>query len=958
MMRIAFPTFIFTLLVFSCPLAQQINPKWKFFEHYDPSERTKIVDQWHEYFLKDPDIHDSLDDNFDFTSANCQPLYFDNYGHLYPDFKLFENCTDAIYKRTGWSAFRSKRYSMFHVFGVEENRREFSTNNNIYFNGKKQSTYANWLNSQPTKETFYEDWDKFHDKEAAEAIKNKLQASNKTKILFFIHGYNVPQSLAYLQAKNVVDSLCKNDPTLRDSLLVVPVYWSSNDQKKRAIANAEDFNTDNKIALMNGVKFNLFVKRCGYIAIGLRRVLNELEANRALDSVETFVFAHSMGNVIATGSVIKLHPRRQITDYFNPDGTEKKKLQRLDRCRPEQAELMRLQMRVPIPKEPISFFLSAAAIPGVHTFEHLDAKNSDFKFYVTVSPNDEMLRKKMMGPAVRFLTAAFLNARGVTKTTLGCNYLNEIGEVQSRFKDTVLFYSSIVSLETDHDIFSYLDQHRYTKMLEDFFPKTKNLPDTCTSDPCLNQVKLDFQKEYDFLKATATAYEQDRRKVVQPRTTINIVANNLRDEMYLMEKRTTYEQQVSARTRELIAYMQEPYMMVLLERSISDDITHTNEHLRDKLLKEISRQMNLRLGASYAYYSYESHDKKALKFISLSTGNDLFAPGRNYDRDYTGALRLEIATDYLNIMRRRPLKSYQTLSYGFDVFTPYYRIPAIFTSDSTHNPQDRPHGSFEFLGYSKKGLAKFNHVRWEVNVKVGVIGGQIGNKFQQVLHRDISSSLKPLGWGHQIANGKRLGISFETKHEYLFNWKEDFRERNNPGRKRGFFKNLYPSAIGETRIGTYMTGASLGLQLCNKPFRLSNQNYIHHRTRQTVYHWGEHFMWNISFVTNAVVHNTMLEGYGIYKTTEEKQADPEKDPQTYSIHKLAKNQVNRVTHRIQIGASYTTRNWTIFYNWNIFSPETKLGRIDAINDEDKPVTFVLNKRWHQFATIGVTFNLH
>lgn len=432
--------------------------------------------------------------------------------------------------------------------------------------------------------------------------------------------------------------------------------------------------------------------------------------------------------------------------------------------------------------------------------------------------------------------------------------------------------------------------------------------------------------------------------------------NGLKDILFEMEGFTYHEETISADTRGLIAYVTDPYIMVLLERSIKETyvevdgkVADTTYFFKDKILNSVGYQLDMMMSLKYPYYSYENIHKQAVKFIGIRTGNDLFAPtAKNYDRDYTGSILFEVGTDFLNPLRRRPLKSYQTVLYGFDVWTPQFNDSTKFQNFDDYDSLDRPHGSFQYIGWSKKGLSKYNHLRWSTTIKMGKIGGNIGAQFQTALHQDVSYSLRPKGWDAQVSNGGRLGISLETKHEYQFRWN---RSKTNPNG----ISNWYFSPFVELKVGSYMTNGTLGVQWSNKAFSQTNHNFINHRTRQNVNSRWDHFMYNVAFKSTYVVHNTMLEGYGVFQTSDQ---DPSKIDEftPSSVYVLKNEQLNRLVHTGNVTLGYTTRYASFFYNWYIISPETNLGSLKTTNPNSSDLD--LTNRWHHFAVIGVTFNVH
>ncbi len=482
-------------------------------------------------------------------------------------------------------------------------------------------------------------------------------------------------------------------------------------------------------------------------------------------------------------------------------------------------------------------------------------------------------------------------------------------------------------------------------------------------NPCL----VSFTQEYNILynSTVLSSSATEAQKSAESFTAsikdlnyeyVNTAAVNLMTILFNCEKATAFSENISPETRELISFMREPYIVVLLERAIKDDTTTLfalnaagNHMFKDKIIKEVSKQLNLLMVYKYPYYTYETKRKMPIKFFSVRTGNDLFCPFRqNFDRDYTGSLLIELGTDYLNPLRRRPVKSYQTFLYGFDVFTPSFNDVTKFQKADDIDSLDRPHASFQYFGWSKKALSKYDKLRWSSTIKFGKIGGRAGEVFQNVLHQDISYSLRPKGWDAQISKGGRLGISIEEKFEYQVTLSENDKNLNSIK-----IFNFVP--MFEAKLGTYMTNASLGFGFSNKKFSQANHNFINHRIRQGAFHPLDYLMYSASFKSTYVVHNTMLEGYGINNTTDQDTLKADKFTPK-SVYVLQSDKVQRLVHTVNICVSYTTRYATFFYNWFMFSPETKLGRLDAKNEWSHHID--MSKRWHHFAEIGLTFNIH
>jgi hypothetical protein len=435
---------------------------------------------------------------------------------------------------------------------------------------------------------------------------------------------------------------------------------------------------------------------------------------------------------------------------------------------------------------------------------------------------------------------------------------------------------------------------------------------------------------------------------------------------------------VSPETRSIFSKTKGIYSLVLLELGFYDNDT-ISTFLRDKLMDEASFHIELLSKVLYPYYKYETRRKNMINFISVRTGNDLFTLTglvgnfrkkyvkdgnilfqRNDDRDYTGSLLIELGTDYMNSYRKTHIKSYQTILYGFDVFTPYNRDKdeTIFKNDSSINDQDRPFGSFQYFGWSKKCISRPDVYAWESTIKVGKIGGQLGKKFQTVLHQDVSYSPEPKGWASQIANSGRLGISLEFAQEYQPNIFEKINDNDHQK-----FSNLYLSIISDEKTGTFVTNTSLGAKISNKSIKQNNHNFISQREindqfkngKTQFINWNKiskYLMYSIKYKITYVVHNTMLTGYGIFNSREDTSKQLLLSP-----YFLDKCQVREWTQTLNITLSYTTKYLTIFYNWMSLGPETNLGKIN-INSKYSGKELDITNRWHHFAELGLTFNIH
>ncbi|NOQ75727.1 MAG: DUF2219 family protein [Crocinitomix sp.] len=390
--------------------------------------------------------------------------------------------------------------------------------------------------------------------------------------------------------------------------------------------------------------------------------------------------------------------------------------------------------------------------------------------------------------------------------------------------------------------------------------------------------------------------------------------------------------------------------------------------IRARLIETISKQMNLLSEDQFAWYKYNSEGKQIIKGVTIEHANDLLTPmgiglekwidqnkvfQKNNDMDYTGALKIGLVTDYLKINRNRPIKSYQTVYFGAEVFTPYFRDTSIFNVDTSFNPFDRPHASFQFFGFETNALSRNYRFRWNIAINVGKIGGKKADDLQTALHQDLTISPRPQGWGAQVANTGRFAFNVYYKPEFLL-FKRNFNKLTEKT------LDIYPSIIGDFAIGSFQTYTGIGIQLSNKNFYSSNQNFMSTRNRignNTLFRF-KHVTILTNFSMKYSIHNSMLQGFGIGSSFENKD-----DPYTpKSIHTFDNLEVRKVVWNYNFVISKQAKGFSFFYKFSLRSPVLK-ERIDP--STNKTYVFLdavgneinIYKRWHHYGTLGVVFKL-
>ncbi len=428
------------------------------------------------------------------------------------------------------------------------------------------------------------------------------------------------------------------------------------------------------------------------------------------------------------------------------------------------------------------------------------------------------------------------------------------------------------------------------------------------------------------------------------------ISKDISHGLYQLERNNFSETELTPNTLKILqSYTDLKALSILLEfvtRHRHAGNTHYSL-VREKLILSISKQMNIIADNNLPWYNYETQDKRGLKGIQLEHGNDLLTFGiggqTNNDMDYTGALKLSLITDLFKMRVGAVNKSYQVFTYGGEVYTPYFKDTAIFIKNDTFNLLDRPHACFHYVGFENHGISDDNMRRWVTDVKVGIIGGRFGYNFQNILHRDISLSPAPVGWDAQIDYPGRLAFQLRNKWEFLFLKKS--------ASYTGSGIKFIPSFSGEAAVGYFMTYAQVGLNISSHNFIYKNS---HNTLSKTRYSNNIDRMKRIRFFGDydislrGVIHNTTLEGHGMFRTNE----GDDKSFAKPSVYKLDKENVRRAVlyNNLTLGLQFPSFN--VFYRYSIKSPEYKsTGTLHTFEGE----VLDPSTRWHQWATIGVTF---
>lgn len=389
-----------------------------------------------------------------------------------------------------------------------------------------------------------------------------------------------------------------------------------------------------------------------------------------------------------------------------------------------------------------------------------------------------------------------------------------------------------------------------------------------------------------------------------------------------------------------------------LDLNVENKSSKNYEVLKTKMAVLETHLLDITSDTFYKYDFTEIAHKK-IKDITVSTQNDLFLPGLNRDMGYTGGLQLDIGSDYLK-MRLIPyingdnIVSYQNFTCGFKVFTPYIR-DTVDSLKMLSYQYDRPFASAQFFGRTKYRMHRRGHVRHTGQFQMLILGGKIAPYFQELLHKDVAvSSVKPVGWNNQISNGGRLGLHIYHKFDFML-----FSENASIfGTKTPFFRFLNPFLSVDLQASHERSFAGAQLSFSSQDFFNSSGNYQDFQLKKLQKIRLDYL---VNFRYQYVLHNSLLEDFGMFKRAED---DPF-DDEFLSVYFLQKNQIRRNVFTVNLQLNCRYRNVSFFYQVFLHTKEfTERERPPTIDPE---YAAILNERfkykWYGYGSIGFVFNV-
>lgn len=166
-------------------------------------------------------------------------------------------------------------------------------------------------------------------------------------------------------------------------------------------------------------------------------------------------------------------------------------------------------------------------------------------------------------------------------------------------------------------------------------------------------------------------------------------------------------------------------------------------------------------------------DAEQDQFITINVENDMFGSGT--DRNYTSGVRAtyykmgaEVPQIIKTISKAVPTFSINqttgiSWSVGQNIFTPQ-DITSV-----TQPPGDRPWAGFLYGSAALSTVTK-NHID-NLEITLGVVGPpSLAEPIQKFIHKNISDSPAPRGWGNQLRTEPGLMLSWERRWPELYHF--------------------------------------------------------------------------------------------------------------------------------------------------------------------------------------------
>lgn len=426
---------------------------------YTVGKRDLIKRNWSEYFGEN--LIDSMPSKSVPDKVKIYPLKFDALGCFYPEefndeeFKrlfskkktrlLFFNSNKYVYKKT---FYRLKKETLDKYYG----------SNHLITNFNKITDLQKKTLPDSSMLEFRSKWNNNFGKRHISNIDSIIKKNSIEKIVFVVHGYNLPYSLSHIQFNNIID-LYQEDSNYNYNTLFIPTYWPSTNRKKYNYKNG-NFYFKNRLSLKSVSGFPIIINRSFLTGLGLRQILNGIKDF----SGEVNMVSHSMGGPTISAALIDPIEKLQTKTYGKNSDLK-------DNFKNRKLKLMKKAFQTDSLEgnkfKEFKVFLNAPAMPGIETFHlpELGKNNKNVNWTIGFNLTDKVLHKTM-GPF------RFGDENGNTR--LGGNWENETWKTKdyvakngfaSKFK---FVESGIQSDLFGHDFFCYLNQKKFKLAFKDF----------------------------------------------------------------------------------------------------------------------------------------------------------------------------------------------------------------------------------------------------------------------------------------------------------------------------------------------------------------------------------------------------------------------------------------------------------------------------------------------------------
>lgn len=420
--------------------------KKAFFQRYF-SEIEIIENNNKEYFGEDLDIYLPRKNE----EANIFNLKFDALGATYPDIFYDKEIRKYFEKRKGLKSVKSNKYLYRNTFfKLPLEKKELilkavteSTKKSLFTSKETEAsliTVAKKSLPLSVQLNFTREWNKLILMDQIERLNEKLSL-NIENLVFIVHGYNVPYSLAQIQSNSIIDKTYELDSLKAKKTLFVRVFWPSTSRKKVIIKN-DSFIVKNKVNLYSISAFRSISTRSYLVGHSMRTIINGISKFNG----SVYFFSHSLGAQVTASTFIipelKVIQDTLLHKYLNSNPIVNNNFKK------------------------VKLFLNAPAMPGISSFPDSSLANlKNTQWVIGYNPTDKVLRK-----TIGFIRFGDHNGN----TRLGGNWENETWEFKDylqKVKKENQFKFVQTGSQYDlfgHDFFCYLNQDGFKLAFKDF----------------------------------------------------------------------------------------------------------------------------------------------------------------------------------------------------------------------------------------------------------------------------------------------------------------------------------------------------------------------------------------------------------------------------------------------------------------------------------------------------------